>query len=79
VCANRCLQAIGERVFEHHDIKIRATISAGIASRRADMAQAADLLKEADNALYAAKHAGRNTVRIARVDSQVDVQILPAA
>jgi len=66
-------------VFEFNGVKIHATISAGIASRRTDMVQAADLLKEADSALYAAKHAGRNTVRTARVDPPADVAILPAA
>jgi putative two-component system response regulator len=79
VCANRCRTAVADHVFEYNGVKIRATISAGIASRRTDMVQAADLLKEADNALYAAKHAGRNTVRMARVDPACDVPIVPAA
>jgi diguanylate cyclase (GGDEF)-like protein len=69
-CANRCRQAVASRIFTYNGSTIRATLSAGVASRRADMAQAADLLKEAYNALDAAKHAGRDTVRIARADSQ---------
>ncbi len=71
ICAQRCRAAVAERVFQHEELKIRTTISLGIASRRPDMVQAADLLKEADDALYAAKRAGRNTYRIARQEAVV--------
>jgi putative two-component system response regulator len=79
MCAQRCRAAIGQRVFDHNGQSMRATISAGVASRGSDMVQAADLLKEADTALYAAKHGGRNTVRCARSNSTGEAQILPAA
>jgi putative two-component system response regulator len=69
ICAHRCRVSVAERVFEFGELRIKATISLGIASRRPDMMQAADVLKEADDALYAAKHAGRNTFRIARQDT----------
>ena len=59
--------------FHNGDKTMRVTISAGIATRRDDMQQCADLLKEADVALYAAKHAGRNTVRAAPVDEEAPV------
>ena len=42
------------------------TISAGIASRRAGLAGCHEMLNEADEALYAAKRAGRNVVKSVR-------------
>jgi two-component system cell cycle response regulator len=79
VCAQRCRAAVADRSWTYNDKTIRATISAGIAGRRPDMVQSADLLKEADVALYAAKHAGRNTVRCARMEPAEETPILPAA
>jgi diguanylate cyclase (GGDEF)-like protein len=79
VCANRCRVAVADRQWEYNGQMIKATISAGIAGRKADMVQSADLLKEADAALYAAKHAGRNTVRGTRVDPTIEAFALPAA
>ena len=79
ICAQRCRAAIAQRSWDYNGNTIRATISAGIAGRRSDMVQSADLLKEADVALYAAKHAGRNTVRFARMDSPGDATVCPAA
>ncbi len=79
ICAQRCRQAVAERIFEFGGNQIRATISAGIASHRSDMAQSADILKEADEALYAAKRAGRNIVRCIRNDAASNISKLPAA
>jgi diguanylate cyclase (GGDEF)-like protein len=66
VCAERCRQAIERKEFGYAGQTVRATVSAGIACRRGDMHTCADLLREADEALYAAKRAGRNVVRCAR-------------
>lgn len=44
--------------------KINLTISLGVASYPVDGKKEDDLLKKADEALYQAKHSGRNTVRI---------------
>ena len=41
----------------------RVTVSVGFATFPFDAVSARDLVKSADEALYAAKHAGRNTVR----------------
>jgi putative two-component system response regulator len=68
ICAHRCRQAISEEHFQFAEQTIRATISAGVASRRKDMAQCSELLVESDEALYAAKRAGRNAVCCARGD-----------
>jgi two-component system cell cycle response regulator len=68
ICAHRCRQAVSIREFECDGKKIRATISAGIASRRNGIEHFTDVLREADEALYAAKKAGRNTVRSGRTD-----------
>jgi putative two-component system response regulator len=71
ICAQRCRVAVAEHRFVFGEHQIKATISLGIAGRRPDMMQAADLLREADDALYAAKRAGRNTYRIARQEPAV--------
>lgn len=42
---------------------IQVTISAGIAQYHTEMTRYEDLIQEADDALYQAKHAGRNCVR----------------
>ena len=63
VCAHRCRQEVEARMFDCCGRKVRATISAGIASRRPEMKQCSDALKEADIALYMAKNSGRNAVR----------------
>jgi putative two-component system response regulator len=68
ICAHRCRQAIAEEHFLFAEQTIHATISAGVASRRKDMAQCSELLVESDEALYAAKRAGRNAVCCARGD-----------
>jgi putative two-component system response regulator len=68
VCAHRCREAIAGADFHSGDSTMRVTISAGIATRRANMQHCADLLKEADIALYAAKKAGRNAVRAAPLE-----------
>jgi putative two-component system response regulator len=69
ICAQRCRQAVSQRDFEYGGKKIRATISAGLANRRPGIVHVADLLREADEALYAAKRSGRNAVRVARSDA----------
>jgi putative two-component system response regulator len=78
VCAHRCRTAVESREFHHNGMVIRATISAGIAGRRPDMIQSTDLLKEADHALYAAKHAGRNRICTARGEC-TEPALVPAA
>jgi len=78
ICAQRCRQAVAQHGFEFGDLRIRATIIAGVASRRRDMGQCADLLMEADEALYAAKRAGRNAVCCARADLSLERDPAPA-
>ena len=48
-------------------VRCSATISIGVATRTPAMAKLADLLKAADEALYAAKHAGRHVVCVAAI------------
>jgi diguanylate cyclase (GGDEF)-like protein len=63
VCAERCRVAVEAHSFEIGQISLKATISIGVAIRAAGMAQYPDLLKVADEVMYAAKHLGRNIVR----------------
>jgi diguanylate cyclase (GGDEF)-like protein len=70
VCAERCRQMIEAKEFGCAGQTVHATISAGVACRRIDMQSCADLLREADEALYAAKRAGRNAIRCARTGAE---------
>jgi diguanylate cyclase (GGDEF)-like protein len=56
----RVLQAFQDRPVDGHDIPM--TISAGLASFPDDGLHADELVSRADEALYGAKHAGRNRV-----------------
>jgi diguanylate cyclase (GGDEF)-like protein len=47
----------------------RTTFSAGVSALRGRRLTGEELLKEADSALYSAKHAGRNRVHVADVDA----------
>lgn len=67
ICAHRCRQAVAGSAFNCDGAMLKVTISAGVASRRSGIDESAALLREADQALYAAKAAGRNCVRM--VDS----------
>lgn len=65
--ALRILDEIRQRFAELHFIasgsEFSVTLSAGIASTEDAPTGADDLLEQADRALYAAKHGGRNQVR----------------
>lgn len=56
--------AVSEINISHGDCNLKVTISIGLASSLGDTVAAEILLKRADNALYAAKAAGRNCVII---------------
>lgn len=65
VQAERCRNAVEAHAFNVGGTALSATISIGIATRARGMSQFPDLLRLADQALYTAKHAGRNMVQIA--------------
>ncbi len=67
VCTQRCLQEIHASGLSLERTAIKPTISIGIATRTSDMVQLPDLLKAADQALYAAKTSGRQSVCVANV------------
>jgi len=78
--AERLRGAVHARGFEHrHSADGLVTISVGVACTGASAKDAALLLREADNALYAAKHGGRNRVRLASVESRALHAEAPAA
>jgi diguanylate cyclase (GGDEF)-like protein len=61
-CAERLRAGLEARVIEVPGGQVRVTLSIGVAVRTADTASPAELLKAADEAVYAAKKAGRNRV-----------------
>jgi diguanylate cyclase (GGDEF)-like protein len=63
--AERMRKAMAAAQFSSGAIACATTVSIGVAQRAADMQRADELLKAADNALYAAKAAGRNRVMAA--------------
>ncbi len=63
--AERVREKIADTPFEFGGVRAEVTVSIGIAAMSPKCNQTDVLLREADKALYAAKHAGRNRVMIA--------------
>ncbi|MBZ9654591.1 GGDEF domain-containing protein [Phyllobacterium lublinensis] len=62
-----------------HDEVIRITASVGVASVRSAAFQgSAELLENADRALYLAKHSGRNIVKALPLSGRTDLKSVPA-
>ncbi|MGA2583032.1 MAG: response regulator [Tepidisphaeraceae bacterium] len=62
VVAERCRAAMAAAEFSVGNQRTQTTISVGLGARENGMTQFTDVLKAADDALYAAKRAGRNRV-----------------
>jgi diguanylate cyclase (GGDEF)-like protein len=62
ICAERCRAAMSAKPFTLPGGNVNVTVSVGLATRNRRMTQFTDLLKTADDALYAAKNGGRNLV-----------------
>ena len=60
--ADRVRRKIEAQVVDAAGVPVRCTVSAGVATMTADVADLAGLMKRADQALYAAKGSGRNRV-----------------
>jgi putative two-component system response regulator len=65
VCAERCREAVAQYSFRIGQKTIRVTISIGVSTKRPELKQCSDLLREADEALYDAKRSGRDAVSVA--------------
>ena len=63
IFAERIRAKIGEAVMLYGETPIQVTISVGIAQYHGKMSRYEELIKEADDALYQAKEAGRDCVR----------------
>lgn len=79
LCAQRCRSTVAAKEFNYLGQILKTTVSAGIAGRRSEMLCCADLLAEADAALYKAKRAGRNMVQRGRNQIDADTANTPAA
>lgn len=66
ISVERCRTAIGASAVMIGGNGIHVTVSAGVSAFRTGMHDVSAFLKEADDALYEAKSAGRNCVRVAR-------------
>lgn len=64
---NQVRELFGQVPFHHNQHHFFATLSAGIASYEGGETSADQLLQVADEALYQAKKAGRNCIRLTRV------------
>jgi two-component system cell cycle response regulator len=65
IVVERILQQLQDREFSHGGHKIRITASFGVAGFHGKVApEFSKLVSEADEALYAAKHAGRNRIEV---------------
>ncbi|MGE4584314.1 MAG: GGDEF domain-containing protein [Sphaerochaeta sp.] len=60
----RLRSEVQEYVFRYQDLQIRATMSVGIARVDGNTLDGTELVHDADRALYQAKEAGRNLVRM---------------
>ena len=60
--ARRLVALTADTPFEAGELKVAVTVSAGVATARADDIEGADLVTRADGALYEAKREGRNRV-----------------
>ncbi len=72
VAAERLRRAVCALEIRVNDLSIQVTISLGVAARSAATNDAEALLSRADVALYAAKDAGRNAVRLASDDKAAE-------
>ncbi|MBR9858793.1 MAG: GGDEF domain-containing protein [Gammaproteobacteria bacterium] len=65
VIAERLRLAIETAIVTTQNIEIRYTISSGVATLNKSIPHATEWLRQSDNALYAAKHAGKNRTEVA--------------
>lgn len=70
--AERMRRAVGDQSIRGHGGEYRVTLSAGVAERDEAMTRPDDLLKAADDMLYAAKEAGRNRIRTVGAPAETD-------
>jgi len=75
-CMERCCRAIRQQVVLGPTQR-PVTVSVGIASRDASMRKAEDLVRRADDLLYAAKNDGRNCIRVAGMNYVSDSLLVP--
>ena len=69
-CAERLRAAVAKNTIRTGSFESQVTISLGVAERTDDMANIDVLIKAADEAVYAAKEAGRNQVFLASTAAQ---------
>ena len=74
VIAERLRQRIADAVVCSQELTLKYTVSLGVASLSKDTSHASSWLRQADNALYAAKHAGKNQVVCAPLSTTPTVQ-----
>ena len=66
IVAERIRKRIEEAAFRAYDESLKITISAGVSIYPSDARSAETLIEHADKALYDAKRAGKNVVKIYR-------------
>lgn len=71
----RMLRAVEHAPFDHGLAPVPLTLSAGIAARAGDQTFD-EMLRRADNALYRAKHAGRNRLAVSPLPDPVSAPVI---
>ncbi|MCH8824029.1 MAG: diguanylate cyclase [Planctomycetes bacterium] len=74
--AERLRRAIEALVVKHHGRELKITISVGVAEQHSNMTNPEELLKAADRAMYDAKIAGRNCVRLSDTDARSNLEAM---
>jgi diguanylate cyclase (GGDEF)-like protein len=72
IFAERLRVAVEQQAIVHEGTPIRVTISLGVAGLSAEHTDSLALLAAADGALYAAKRSGKNRVRVAGTEVEVE-------
>jgi len=62
--AERIRSSIANHIVKHEDQELKVTISVGVAMLKDDIEDKYELIRQADAALYRAKHNGRNQVQV---------------
>jgi diguanylate cyclase (GGDEF)-like protein/putative nucleotidyltransferase with HDIG domain len=71
--ATKLHSAVRKYSFEHPSVKVKVTVSIGIAEYNNEIRTKQELIERADRAMYQAKNDGRNLIRLWKESESVDI------